>query len=294
MPKTTPFLWFDDNAEEAANFYIKIFKDSELINILRSPVDTPSNKAGKALTVNFMLNGQSFVALNGGAAFKPNPSISFYVTYNESTELENAWEYLSNEGFVLMPLDKYDWGKRYGWVQDKFGISWQLILDNGKEAEHKIIPMLMFCGAQQGKANEAIHFYTSVFKNSAIDKIFYYPEGQTKLDAKVVHAKFRLDSNIFMAMDSSVQQPFTFNEAISIVINCETQDEIDYFWNTLTANGGKESQCGWLKDRFGVSWQVVPINIGRFFSNKDSEKSKRAMQAMMQMKKMIIADLENA
>lgn len=97
-----------------------------------------------------------------------------------------------------------------------------------------------------------------------------------------------------MAMDSSVQQPFTFNEAISIVINCETQDEIDYFWNTLTANGGKESQCGWLKDRFGVSWQVVPINIGRFFSNKDSEKSKRAMQAMMQMKKMIIADLENA
>lgn len=294
MTKTTPFLWFDDNAEEAANFYINIFKNSKVINILRSPIDTPSGKAGKALTVNFMLNEQPFVALNGGAIFKPNPSISFYVTYKELSELEDAWNKLSKEGFTLMPLDKYEWGEKYGWVQDKFGISWQLILEKGEDTTQKIIPLLMFCGAQQGKAEEAIHFYTSTFKNSGIDKVFYYTDGQTKMDAKVVHAKFHLGDNIFMAMDSGVQQPFTFNEAISIVINCETQGEIDYFWNTLTANGGQESQCGWLKDKFDVSWQVVPTNIGRFFSDKDSEKSKRAMQAMMQMKKMIIEDLENA
>lgn len=294
MQKTTPFIWFENNAEAAADFYVSIFKNSKITNTFRSPSDTPSGKAGTVLTIDFALNGQSFVALNGGAMFRPNPSISFYVTFDDAAELQQAWNRLSDSGFIMMPLDKYDWSKKYGWVQDKFGVSWQLTLGDEKEAGQKIIPLFMFCGAQQGKAEEAIRFYTSVFKNSGADTIVHYQAGQTNIDAKVVHARFHLGEDIFMAMDSGVAQPFTFNEAISIVVNCDTQEEIDYYWQRLTANGGEESQCGWLKDKFGVSWQVAPANVIKYFSGKDAEKSRRAMHAMMQMKKMIIADLENA
>jgi predicted 3-demethylubiquinone-9 3-methyltransferase (glyoxalase superfamily) len=291
---TTPFLWFESNAKEAANFYTGIFKNSKIVNTFHSPVDTPSGKAGSVLTVDFVLNGQNFVALNGGIIFKPNPSISFYTTFENEIDLNEAWKKISEGGEILMPLDKYDWSEKYGWVQDKFGVSWQITLGNEHEVKQKIIPLFMFCGAQQGKADEAIKFYTSVFKNSGVDTVAHYQEGQTKVDAKIVHSRFHLGNDLFMAMDSGVVQPFSFNEAISVVVNCDTQDEIDNYWEKLISCGGQEGQCGWLKDQFGVSWQVIPKNVIKYFSDRDAEKSKRAMQAMMQMKKMIISDLENA
>lgn len=237
---TTPFLWFESNAEEAANFYTGIFKNSKIVSTFRSPVDTPSGKAGTVLTVNFVLSGQNFAALNGGAMFKPNPSISFYTTFENEDELQDAWHKFSEGGKILMPLDKYDWSEKYGWVQDKFGVSWQLTLGNENEVKQKIIPLFMFCGAQQGKAEEAINFYISVFENSGIDTVVHYQEGQTKIDAKIVHSRFHLGNDVFMAMDSGVPQAFTFDEAISIVINCDTQDEIDYYWENLFPAAAKK------------------------------------------------------
>ncbi|HEX6849559.1 MAG TPA: VOC family protein [Chitinophagaceae bacterium] len=152
----------------------------------------------------------------------------------------------------------------------------------------KITPFLWF----DGKAEEAMKLYTSVFKNSKIRKIDYWAKGSPFPEGQVMTGVFELDGQQFYAFDAGPQ--FQFTEAISFFVNCETQQEIDHFWNKLTANGGQESMCGWLKDKFGVSWQIVPDTLGQMLADKDKTKAARAMQAMMGMKKLIIADLEKA
>ncbi|MEI6410350.1 MAG: VOC family protein, partial [Bacteroidota bacterium] len=114
------------------------------------------------------------------------------------------------------------------------------------------------------------------------------PEGT------INHAQFSLDGQMFIVMDSAHPHQFQFNEALSFVVHCDTQVEIDYYWEKLTSNGGEEGQCGWLKDPFGVSWQVVPVNLGALLGNQDPAKAQRAMQAMMQMKKLNIEALREA
>jgi predicted 3-demethylubiquinone-9 3-methyltransferase (glyoxalase superfamily) len=152
----------------------------------------------------------------------------------------------------------------------------------------KITPFLWF----DGKAEEAIKLYTSVFKNSKIINISYWGEGSPFPKGQVMNGTFELDGQRFYAFDAGPQ--FKFTEAISLFVNCETQEEIDHFWNSLTADGGQESMCGWLKDKFGVSWQIVPPILGQLFGDKDREKAGRAVQAMYKMKKIIIADLLSA
>jgi len=152
----------------------------------------------------------------------------------------------------------------------------------------KITPFLWF----DGKAEEAIKLYTSVFKNSKIIKINYWGKGSPFPENQVMTGEFELDGQMFYAFDAGPQ--FKFTEAISFYVNCETQEEIDHFWNKLTGDGGQESMCGWLKDKFGVSWQIVPPILPKMLTDKDKAKSGRAMQAMMGMKKIIIADLEKA
>lgn len=152
----------------------------------------------------------------------------------------------------------------------------------------KITPFLWF----DGKAEAAIKLYTSVFKNSKIINITYWGEGSPFPKGQVMNGTFELDGQKFYAFDAGPQ--FKFTEAISFYVNCETQEEIDHFWNKLTTDGGQESMCGWLKDKFGVSWQIVPPVLGQLLSDKDPAKSGRVMQAMMKMKKIVIADLEKA
>lgn len=273
-----PCLWFDGQAKAAADFYCTVFKNSSIT------VDTP-------MVVNFELNGQKFMGLNGGPQFKINPSVSFFVVCETAEEVNLAWEKLSESGSILMPFDKYDWSEKYGWVQDRFGISWQLSLGKMSDVGQKFTPTLMFTGGQEGKAEQAIKFYTSVFDNSHITGILKYSENDGDVEGTIKHAQFNLNKNVFMAMDSSAKHGFTFNEAISLVVNCENQKEIDYYWSNLT-EGGQESMCGWLKDQYGVSWQIVPSVLGKLMS--DPEKSQRVMEAFMQMKKFDIEKLENA
>lgn len=284
--QTSICLWYNDQAEAAAGFYTRIFKNAKITNTVRHD--------GKVLTVGFNLEGTQLLGLNGGPTFSPNPTISFFVTINDPDELQTLWDQLTREGKIMMPLDTYPWSEKYGWVQDAFGISWQLCQGDEFKAGQKVVPMLMFCGAAQGKATEAIDFYTKVFKKGKIDSVEYYREGQVQgVDAKVVHARFALNGDLFMAMDSGLPQPFDFNEGISIIVNCRDQDEIDDYWEKLTAGGGEASMCGWLKDKFGVSWQIVPAGLGLLMS-ADADKAQRVMAAFMKMKKLVIADLENA
>ncbi len=152
----------------------------------------------------------------------------------------------------------------------------------------KITPFLWF----DGQAGEAINLYTSVFKNSKILKISYWPEGGPFPKGQVMTAIFELDGQLFHAFDAGPQ--FKFTEAISMFVNCETQEEIDYLWEKLTADGGQESRCGWLKDKFGLSWQIIPPVLGQLLGDKDPAKAGRVMQAMLQMNKIDIATLKKA
>lgn len=296
MQKITPFLWFDDNAEEAVNFYTSIFKNSKIGRVSRydeAAAAASGRAAGSVMTASFRLNGQEFIALNGGPHFKFNPSISFFVILEDEGELDALWEKLGDGGMTLMELQKYDWSEKYGWVQDKFGLSWQVSLGKKEDVGQFITPSLLFVGEQHGRAEDAVRFYTSVFDDSEIVGILRYAAEEHEPEGAVKHAQFKLSGEVFMATDSSFDHQFSFNEAISFMVNCETQEEVDYFWEGLSAAPEAE-QCGWLKDKFGVSWQIVPTLLGELMSDPDPEKSQRVMQAMLQMKKLDIAELKKA
>ena len=295
MQKITPFLWFDSNAEKAIDFYVPIFRNSKKGNIHR--YDEPSAKAsgrpkGSVMTASSQLAGQNFTAINGGPIFKFTPAVSFYVNCETENEIDNLWANLSKDAVkIFWPLQKYNWSEKYGWLTDKFGISWQLMLTNSPQ---KISPFLSFFGKQYGKAEEAINYYISIFKNSGLQSIARYSKEEEKTEGAIKHAAFSINGQDFKAMESSKDIP-GFNEAISFVVNCENQNEVDYFWDNLSKGGDeKAQQCGWLKDKYGVSWQVVPKILFELMSDKDSAKSLRVTKAMLQMKKIDISILKHA
>ena len=296
MQKINPFLWFDNNAEEAAKFYASVFKDSKIKTTTKYSEESAkaSGRAkGSVMTVAFDLYGQPFVAINGGPVFKFNPSVSFFVNCKTEVEVEEIWNKLSDGGKILMALDKYPFSEKYGWLEDKFGVSWQIIIFRG-EAEQKIIPSLMFTKNVTGKAEEAINFYTSIFDNAKPGSFFKFEEGQKPdKDSSIAYADFTLEGQKFAAMDGGHMHDFSFNEAISFVVNCDNQKELDHFWNKLSAVPQAE-MCGWLKDKYGLSWQIVPTALGELLSSKESGKSQRVMQAVLQMKKLDIETLKNA
>ena len=296
MQKITPFLWFDNNAEEAVNFYTSLFKNSKegsASHYEEAGAKVSGRPKGSVMTVPFQLYGQNFTALNGGPLFKFNPSVSFFVNCKTENEVQKLWDKLSVGGKALMPLDKYPFSEKYGWIQDKYGVSWQLILPMG-EVKQTIIPSMLFVRNVCGRAEEAINFYISLFNNSKVLSTFRYGANQKPdKEGTLAFADFVLEGQIFAAMDSAQEHNFNFNEAISFVVNCESQKEVDYFWDKLS-DGGSEGQCGWLKDKYGVSWQIVPTDINKLFSSTDPEKTNRVMAAMLPMKKLIISDLQKA
>ncbi|MFC4559247.1 VOC family protein [Virgibacillus kekensis] len=298
MPqKIVPNLWFDKEAKEAADFYASIFPESEVTNVTTIQ-DTPS---GDSDLVSFEIWGQEFKAINGGPLFKFNPSVSFMVNFDPSREknaeekINEVWNKFSEGGTVLMPLAKYPFSERYGWIQDKFGLSWQLILTNPEGEERPaIVPSLLFVGDQCGNAEEAVNFYTSVFKDSKLGHIARYPQGmEPDKEGTIMFSDFMLETQWFVAMDSAQEHNFNFNEAISFMVQCDTQEGIDYYWEKLTSVVNAE-QCGWLKDKFGVSWQIVPTELYDMISNGTAEQNARVTKAFLNMKKFNIAELQKA
>lgn len=284
--KITPFLWFDTRAEEAAQFYTGLFPNSAINNVMR--------QGESVFTVDFSLAGQRFTALNGGPMFICTPAVSYYVVCDTETEAETLWNALEPGSMVMMPLQAYPWSPKYGWLQDRFGLSWQIFTGSVSETGQKITPALMYTGANAGKAETAIALYTSTFPHSKTTLLSRYGAGGMDPEGTINHAQFLLDGCLFAAMDSAASHGFAFSEANSFIIHCYSQFEVDYYWEKLTANGGEPGQCGWLKDPYGVSWQVVPVQLMQYISDSDPLKAGRAMQAMMQMKKIDIAGLKAA
>jgi predicted 3-demethylubiquinone-9 3-methyltransferase (glyoxalase superfamily) len=297
--KITPFLWFDSKGEEAAKFYVSIFQKSRVGNVTRynkAGFDVHHMPAGSVMTTAFEIEGIRFVALNGGPLFKFNASISFLVACNQKEEVDTLWSKLSQGGGpTIMELGSYPISERYGWLQDKYGLSWQVMFYEDRVIKQKIIPTLMFSEGQSGKAEAAVNLYTAVFHNSTINHIMRYGKGEEPdKEGTVKHAGFELEGQEFAAMDSNRVHNFPFSEAISFAVDCQTQKEIDHYWGSLSADGGQEGVCGWLKDKFGVSWQVVPAALNEMLRDSDPEKVARVTNSFLKMKKFDINELRKA
>lgn len=304
MQKIIPHLWFDKEAKEAAQFYTSVFPESKITHssVLR---DTPS---GDCDIISFELWNHKFMSISAGPLFKFNPSISFIVNFDPlffssspdpdkaaREKLDSVWNQLAEGGKALMEIGEYPFSKRYGWVTDKYGLSWQLMLTNPEgEPRPPIIPSLLFVKSKCGKAEEAINFYLSVFKNATAGALHRYPKGmEPDKEGTVMFADFLLEDSWFAAMDSAHPHNFDFNEAVSLLVSCTDQAEIDYYWQKLSAVPESE-QCGWLKDKYGVSWQITPTTMEEVFANGSQEQIDRVTKAFMPMKKLDIATIKKA
>lgn len=287
--KIVPHLWYNTEAKEATAFYTSLFPNSKISNITTIS-GTPS---GDCDIVSFALAGQEFMAISAGPFFKLNPSISLFTVFESEAEITEAWNKLIEDGKALMPFQEYPWAKKYGWLQDKFGLSWQLSWSENHEMNQRITPMLMFTGSVAGKTKEAIDTYSSIFHNSKTELLVPYEKGDGDAEGFIKHSRFTLAGQNFMAMDSSLKHEFGFNEAFSLIVNCETQEEIDTYWEQLSTVPEAE-QCGWLKDKYGVSWQIVPTRMNEMMASGNTEAIARVTQAFLPMKKFDIAKLEEA
>jgi predicted 3-demethylubiquinone-9 3-methyltransferase (glyoxalase superfamily) len=296
MNKIAANLWFDGNAEEAARFYTSIMPNSRITDVARygeAGKEITGGEPGSVMTIDFELDGFGFTGLNGGPQFRPNPSISFFVVCRSEAEVDRIFTALSEGGTALMPLDSYDFSPRFGWIEDKYGVSWQVILHT-EEPTQRVFPSLLFVGNRCGQAREALGYYTSVFRNSRPGEIFTYGEGREPEDpSHVMYGEAVLEGSILVAMDSSLDHEFDFNEGVSIIVKCDDQAEIDHYWEALSAVPEAEA-CGWAKDRFGVSWQIVPKQLHELMLSDDPSVSDAVMGAMLTMKKLDIAGLERA
>lgn len=291
-----PCIWLDDQAEAAATLYTSLFPNGRVVATSRYPesADNPSGKPrGSVLTVEFEVAGQRFTALNGGPMFKPSPTVSFFVFVDTAAEATRLHDVLIEGGSALMPLDGYPWSERYAWVQDRFGVSWQIMTSSTPAGAPSIAPCLMFTGKQHGRAEEAIRAYTGIFPKSAVDSIMRYGEGEGGTPGLVSHGRFTLAGQPMVAMDAHASSDMAFDEGLSLQVMCKGQGEVDHFWSRLS-EGGEEGPCGWLKDRFGLSWQVVPDTIGAWLTSTDTVARDRAFAAMMKMKKPDVAVLQRA
>lgn len=263
-----PCIWFNQDAAEAAQFYLTAIPGTMLLS-------------SNPMVVTLKILDQKFMFLNGGPMFKPNPAISYFLLFETEAETEQVYHNLAANGSELMPLGTFDWSSKYGWVNDQYNISWQIFTGSLDQVGQQVTPSLMFTHKQNGKAESAIRFYTAIFKNSEVGGILRYDKDED-VEGNVKHAQYKINGQTFMSMDSSIEHNFVFTEGNSFVIECDTQEEIDFYWNALTQDG-EESMCGWLRDKFGVSWQVVPAILPTLMS--DPVKGPKVMAAFLKMKK---------
>ena len=302
--RIVPHIWCVRNAEEAGAFYASAFENAHSEVESRYPetglLDFQLPLAGAPLTVALTVSGTRFTLINAGDEFRPGPALSFLLNFDpllfdDSEELARAsldrlWDRLGDGGTALMPLGEYPFSSHYGWVQDRFGVNWQLMLtDPAGDDRPFIIPALMFDGAAQDRAAEAADFYVSLFAHEpggaevGHRSAYGTPTGNAAADA-LAFGEFRIGEQWFMVADNGSGIDHGFTPGVSLEVSCADQAEIDRLWEALSAVPEAE-QCGWLVDRYGVSWQIVPANMGELMERPG------AFARMLAMKKIVIDQL---
>lgn len=272
-----PCLWFQSNAAEAVNYYNTVFRNSAIYS------------SGE-MACSFQLMDTRFIAINGNRENGFNPAVSFFVYCGSENEIERLYDLLRQDGNVLMPLGAYPWASKYAWVSDKYGINWQLDIDDIK-TKHKIVPALMFANHKAASVKLAVEHYTGIIPQSRILlESPFGPDAGMPEDA-VLFAQIKLNQFVLNCMASPVEHHFDFNPAVSFVIECSGQDDIDYYWDELGKNGTYQ-MCGWLTDQFGVSWQIIPDRLPELLSSPGN--AGKLFPVMTQMRKINISDMESA
>jgi predicted 3-demethylubiquinone-9 3-methyltransferase (glyoxalase superfamily) len=297
--RIVPNIWCDGDAEEAGVFYASVFERASSRVVARYPQDGllefQRPLAGQPLTVEVSIDGFRITLINAGPEFAPNPALSFLVSVDPRrfgdadaarAWINRTWTALGEDGLVVMDIGEYLFSGLYGWVEDRYGVSWQLkLMDRDAEPAPLITPMLVFGGPVRNRSEEAIALYGELLPPSGITRQVQYPVTEPPhVTEPIVYSEFLLAGQRFAAFDSPVDRDFTFTPGLSLQIDCDGQEEIDRIWAALSAAPAAE-QCGWLVDRFGVSWQVVPADLGELMQRPN------AYEHLMGMKKIVIADL---
>lgn len=289
MPQIIPHLWFDNQVQEAVALYSTHLPHSK-INSATQLEGTPS---GDVALLDFTLMQKPFQAINGGPYFTFNEAISLMVGLPTAEAVENLYQTLSPGGQVLMPLQEYPFSERYAWFTDRYGLHWQLMVDAAQDARRNLRPVLLFGAHQCGLAEAAMGYYASIFPNSQKGTVSYYAPGEAQSpSAKINYAELRIGDFDLVLMDHGYGGTNSFNEAISFIVLCKDQAEIDAYWDQLSHDPEAE-QCGWLKDQFGVSWQIVPENM-QIYMQGPKEAVARVTEAFLGMKKFDLKALEAA
>lgn len=294
--KIIPSLWFDHTAREAVDFYLDVFPDSAETHVEYYPTeglpDFQAEFAGKPVEISFRIGNLEFSAINAGPEFTKGWAISFLLNFDPSADsaaqehLDAVWTRLTEGGTVLMDLGPQPWSSRYGHVQDRFGVTWQLMLTHPEgDPRPFVIPQVTFPHGE-ASAKAAMDYWVSMFPDAQLGDVMEYPDSDaSQTPGAVMFAEFQLAGQWFSAMDSwnPSDSGEHFNEAVSFIVNCDDQAEIDHFWDALSAVPEAEA-CGWCKDRFAMSWQITPRNINELLAKPG------AYQKMLGMKKLVIAD----
>lgn len=297
MQRIQPCFWFDFTAEAAAKFYQHALMRTTLVSTLYYPTEglPPFQKdfAGLPLAIKLSIDGYECSLINAGDAYTPNPSLSMMLHFDPKTnpkaeaELHQTWQALSEKGHVHVPLGTHPFSPLYGWVQDQFGVNWQLILSNNyfTPATH-VMPCLLFINTTQNKARNALDLYSEAFEGAQLGTLITYKHSNDTIHPGAVrYSELQLYGQTFALIDADRTGDFTFTPGASLLIRCESQAEIDQLWDWLSATPSAE-QCGWCRDEFGFSWQVVPANFAELLQQPV------AYEKMLKMKKIVLADLD--
>jgi len=294
--KIIPNIWFDQNADEAGDLYADVLPGTTARVGATYPEDVAdwqADFAGKTLTVD--VDGYQLTLINAGPEFRPNPSVSFMLNFDPllfdddqdaaRAALDRAWTGLSDGGVVRMELGEYPFSPRYGWVEDRYGVNWQLILTNPEgDPRPFVIPQLMFTESVDGRAREAAQYYSSLFPDSGLGHVAEHPPQSVQATpGTIMFGEFRLAGQWFSMMDGGPDHDFAFSCGVSFEVRVADQAELDRYWDALTAVPEAEV-CGWLADRYGLSWQIVPENMGALMERPG------AYAKMMGMSRLIIDD----
>lgn len=307
-------LWFDRCAQDAVEHYTRAFRSvtvERAENYPADPAELPDfqrDLAGELLALDLRIEDLDFTFINADDTFRPTPSLNLTVNFDPARHtdarayLDRVHAVLMEGGRELMPLDAYPFSPHYAWVEDRFGVSWQLMVTNPDgQPRPFLLPSLSFGGPQQNRAAEAVDYYLQTFTRifgpdlpSGLGHLYTYgefggvpdlgPGVESPVTAEsVIHADFRLAGQWCTAMDPGAGQDFTFTEGVSLIVYAQDQAQIDALWEALSHVPEAEA-CGWCKDRFGLSWQIVPRTWPELSTRPG------AYQTMMGQKKIIIAE----
>jgi len=286
MSNIIPHLWFDTEAAEAAEFYLSVFPDATK----RSQTVIKDTPSGDCDFLHIELFGQEFMLISAGPYFTVNDSISFLIDCESDQEAFELYTKLLDDPEPLRMIDEIDFSE-IQWINDRYGISW-MIQCSSTNPKRRISPVLQFVGSLCGKMEEAVDFYVSTFNDASIVSTTY-TVNDGGIGESIFHEiiAFTLEGRSFFAMEKFTVDEMPFNEAVSLLIECETQKEIDKYWTSLSAVPEAE-QCGWLKDKYGLSWQVSPRIMNEMMLDDNDERLNAVTQSILQMKKLDMDELQ--